>query len=108
MKRALSTLGQMIVLCLAAFIGMLFLGRVIPSLHVVHILSQQNFVRRQYEYDWIFSAGFAYVVFLLLGVVTRRIRSSWISSTLAFVLTVLILALGTKIGFKDVNLLYGN
>ena len=108
MTRALSTLGQMIVLCLAAFTGMLFLGRVMPSLHVVHVVSQQNFVRRQYEYDWIFSAGFVYIIFLLLGIVTRRIRTSWVSSTLAFVLTILILALGTKIGFKDVSLLYGN
>ncbi len=108
MKRALSTLGQMIVLFLAAFTGMLFLAKLLPQLHVVHVVSQQGFIRRQYEFDWLFTVSFVYILFLLIGLVTKRIRTSWIASTLAFVLTVLILALFTKIGFKDVNLLYGN
>ena len=108
MKRALSILGQSIVLFLAAFAGMLFLRRLVPSLHLVHVLSQDGFLRRQYEFDWLISVAFVYVVFLLLGLAFRRVRTSWIASTAAFLLTVLILVLFTKIGFKEVNLLYGS
>lgn len=108
MKRALSILGQMIVFFLAAFAGMLFLGKLAPSLHVVRVLSQEGFLRRQYEFDWLISVSFVYAIFLLIGLVTRRIRTSWIASTVAFVLTVLVLVAFTKIGFKDIDLLYGN
>ena len=108
MKRVLSTLGQSIVLFVAAFAGMLFLRRLAPSLHMVHVLSQDGFLRRQYEFDWLISVSFVYVVFLLLGVMLRRFRTSWIASTAAFVLTVLSLIVFTKIGFKEVNLLYGS
>ena len=107
MKRTLSTLGQMLVLFLAAIAGMLFLGKLAPSLHLVHVVSQSGFLRRQYEFDWLVSASFVYLLFLLLGLLTRRIRTSWIASTAAFVLTVVVIALFTKIGFKDINLLYG-
>ncbi len=108
MKRALSILGQSILLFLSALAGMLFLRRLLPALHVVHVISQQNFLRRQYEFDWLLSVSLLYGIFLLIGLVTRRIRTSWISSTVAFVLTILVIVVFTKIGFKDVNLLYGN
>lgn len=107
MKRALSILGQSLLLFLAAFAGMLFLGKLIPSLHLVHVVSQQGFLRRQYEFDWLLSVSFVYVLFLLIGLVTRRLRSSWIASTAAFFLTVFVIVVFTKIGFKDINLLYG-
>ena len=108
MKRALSIAGQMLVMVLAAFTGMLFLGKLVPQLHLVHVVSQQGFTRRQYEFDWLLSVGFVYVLFLLIGLATKRIRTSWLSTTVAFVLTVALLALFTHIGFKDANLLYGN
>ena len=107
MKRALSILGQSILLFFAAFAGMLFLGKLVPSLHVVHVVSQQGFMRRQYEFDWLLSTSCVYALFLLTGLLTRRIRTSWIASTAAFVLTVFVIAVFTKIGYKDINLLYG-
>ncbi len=106
-KRALSILGQSIVLCLAALSGMLFLHKLIPSLHVVHVIAQQGLIRRQYEFDWLFSVAITYCVFLLVGLITRRLRTSWIASTAAFLLTILIIVVFTKVGFKEIDLLYG-
>ncbi len=109
MKRALSTLGQMLVMFLAAFTGMLFLGRLVPQLHIVHVLGQQGFIRRQYEFDWLLSVTFFAIIFLLFGVALPNTRrTAWISTAIAFVLTVAILAIFTHIGYKDANLLYGN
>ena len=107
MKRALSILGQSLLLFFAAFAGMLFLGKLVPSLHLVHVVSQQGFLRRQYEFDWLLSVSFVYLLFILIGLLTRRLRTSWIASTAAFVLTIFVIVVFTKIGFKDINLLYG-
>ena len=109
MKRILSIVGQTIVMILAAFTGMLFLGKLVPQLHVVHVVSQQGFTRRQYEFDWLLSVFFIAIVFLLFGLILPKTRrSAWLSTVIAFVLTVALLAIFTHIGFKDANLLYGN
>ena len=102
MKRSLSIAGQTILLLLTAVLGMLS-----HPFHLVRVLSQGGFVRRQYEFDWLLSTGLAYFLFLLVGIVTRRIRTSWVGSTVAFVLTVALIILFTRIGYKDVNLTYG-
>lgn len=107
LKRVFSILGQSVAMFVAAFAGMLFLRRLAPSLHVVHVLSQDGFLRRQYEFDWMIAVFCVYVLFLAIGLGFRRIRTSWITSTAALVLTVVVLVVFTKIGFKDVNLLYG-
>ena len=70
------------------------------------MIAQEGYTRRQYEFDWLLCDGILYLVLLLVGLVARRIRTSWISTTVAFVLTVLVIALFTKIGYKDANLLY--
>lgn len=100
-KRALSILGQVVLMLLTAVTGML-----LRPFHLTRVLSQQGYLRRQYEFDWLVSVGIAYAIFLLVGLVTRRIRSSWIGTTVALVLTLLIVVLLTRIGYKDVNLLY--
>lgn len=103
MKRALSIAGQTILLLLTAVTGMLA-----RPFRLTHVLSQQGYMRRQYEFDWLLSAGIAYAVFLLIGFITRRIRTSWLNTTIALVLTLLIVVLFTKVGYKDINLLYSN
>ncbi len=109
LKRILSITGQLFVMVLAAFAGMLFLGKLVPGLHVVHVISQQGFTRRQYEFDWLLSVGFVAVLFLLLGLISPKSRrTAWLSTVIAFAITVALLALFTHIGYKDVNLLYGN
>lgn len=101
MKRALATFGQMILFFITALAGMLW-----RPFHVTHVIAQQGYTRRQYEFDWLLCDGILFLVLLLIGVVTRRIRTSWISTTVAFVLTVLVIVLFTKIGYKDADLLY--
>lgn len=102
MKRALSIAGQTVLLLLTAVAGMLS-----HPFHLVRVLSQQGYLRRQYEFDWLLSVGLAYLLFLLAGLITRRIRTSWVGTTAALVITVGIVVLFTKIGYKDMNLLYG-
>ena len=101
MKRALAVLGQIVLFFLTALAGMLW-----RPFHVTHVIAQEGYTRRQYEFDWLLCDGILYLVLLLVGLVARRIRTSWISTTVAFVLTVLVIALFTKIGYKDANLLY--
>ena len=101
-KRALIIIGQTFLLLLTAVAGMLF-----HPFHLVHVLSQQGYMRRQYEFDWLLSVGLAYVLLLVVGIVAGRIRTSWVGSTVAFVLTLAIIVVFTRIGYRDVNLLYG-
>ena len=107
MKRALLIALQTVLLLITAVV----FGVVLPGLHrspfhVVHVLSQQGFLRRQYEFDWLIAVVLGYLLLVLIGLVTRRIRTSWVGSTIALVLTILIGML-LKFGFKEVNLLYG-
>ena len=102
MSRVLSVLGQIALFLLTAVAGML-----LRPFHVTHVLSQGGFIRRQYEFDWLISVGIVYALCLVIGLLTKRIRTSWISTTIAFVLTLLVLLLFTRIGYKDANLLYG-
>ena len=101
MKRALSILGQAVLFFLTALAGMLW-----RPFHVTHVIAQQGYTRRQYEFDWLLCDGILYLVLLLIWLIARRIRTGWISTTVAFVLTVLVIALFTKIGYKDADLLY--
>ncbi len=103
MKRVLSVLGQTLLLLVTAVAGMLA-----RPFHMTRVLAQQGVERRQYEFDWLLSVGIVTGLFLLTGLITRRIRTSWISTAIAFALTLLIVVLFTKIGYRDVNLLYGD
>ncbi len=103
MKRALSVFGQMVLFFLTAVAGMLW-----RPFHLTHVIAQEGYVRRQYEFDWLLCDGILLVVLLLIGVLTRRVRTRWVATTLAFALTVLIIVLLTKIGYKDADLLYGS
>ena len=100
MKRVLAVVGQMVLFFLTAIGGMLW-----RPFHLTHIIAQEGYTRRHYEFDWLLCDGILLLVLLLTGVVTRRIRTAWISTTVAFVLTVLVIAVFTKIGYKDANLL---
>ncbi|WP_419805364.1 hypothetical protein [Terriglobus sp.] len=102
MKRALAVLGQMVLFFLTALAGMLW-----RPFRVTHVIAQQGYTRRQYEFDWLLCDGILLLVLLLIGIITRRIRTSWISTAVAFALTVLVIVLFTKIGYKDADLLYG-
>ncbi|GAA3754588.1 hypothetical protein [Terriglobus aquaticus] len=101
MKRVLSILGQSVLFFLTAIAGMLW-----RPFHVTHVIAQQGYTRRQYEFDWLLCDGILYLLLLLVSLLARRIRTGWISTTVAFVLTVVVIALFTKIGYKDANLLY--
>lgn len=101
MKRALATIAQMILFFTTAIAGMLW-----RPFHVTHVIAQQGYTRRQYEFDWLLCDSVLYLVLLLISLVARRIRTGWISTTVAFVVTVLIIAVFTKIGYKDADLLY--
>ncbi len=105
MKRILSIIGQTISLLIAA----VFFGIVLPGLqrspfHVIHVLHQDTLLRRQYEFDWLIGVSLLYVAFLLIGLLARRLRTSWVGSTVAFAVTLLIVLLLTHIGYKDVPL----
>lgn len=101
MKRALAVLGQIILFFLTAILGMLW-----RPFHVTHVIAQEGYLRRQYEFDWLLCDGVLFLVLLLIGLIARRIRTSWVSTTVAFVLTALVIVLFTKIGYKDADLLY--
>ena len=101
MKRALAILGQMILYFVTAFAGMLW-----RPFHVTHVIAQQGYTRRQYEFDWLLCDGVLLLALLVIGIVARRIRTSWISTTVAFGLTLLILVLFTSIGYKNADLSY--
>lgn len=100
MKRLLSILGQSVLFFLTAIAGMLW-----RPFHVTHVIAQEGYVRRQYEFDWLLCDGILYLALLLIWLLARRIRTGWLSTTVAFVLTVLVIAVFTKIGYKDANLL---
>ena len=102
MKRALAVVGQMILFFLTAIAGMLW-----RPFHLTHVIAQEGYIRRQYEFDWLVCDGILFLVLLVIGLIARRVRTSWISTTVAFVLTVLVIVLFTKIGYKDANLIYG-
>lgn len=108
MKRALSIVGQTLLLLFAAVL----FGVVLPSVHrspfhVVHVLSQQGFVRRQFEFDWVIGVLLVYAVLLLIGLAARRLRTSWKSSTIALLLT-LAIGFAIKLGFKEGSELDGS
>lgn len=100
MKPAFAVLGQMVLFFLTAIAGMLW-----RPFHLTHVIAQEGYTRRQYEFDWLLCDGILFLVLLLIGVLTRRIRTTWISTTVAFVLTLLVIALFTRIGYKDAHLL---
>lgn len=109
MKRALSVLGQTILLLLAAVVfGIVLPGTHHSPFHVVRVLSSQGFQRRQYEFDWLIGVGLVYLLLLLIGVLTKRIRRSWRTSTFALAITLLVVLLFTKIGFKEGSELDGS
>ena len=104
MKRALSIISQTILLVIAAVV----FGIVLPGIHrspfhMVHVIKQDSLLRRQYEFDWLIGVSLLYAMFLLIGLAARRIRTSWIGSTVALAITILI-GLLLRLGFKDMPL----
>src|ERR1700761_7775468 len=97
MKQVLSIVGQTILLFLAA-LGGFVAGVAVPSLRVTHVLSRTATTIRTYDYDWIIAVVLVYLIFLLIGVVRKRIQTSWITSTVALVLTIVLVLSFTQIG----------
>jgi hypothetical protein len=100
MKQALSVLGQTIVMFLAA-VGGFVAGMTVPAIRVTRVISQTSTNIRTYDYDWIFAVVLLYILFLLIGILRKRIRTSWITSTVALALTIAIVLAFTQLGIKD-------
>ena len=104
MKRALSIISQTILLVIAAVVfGIVLPGTHRSPFHMVHVIQQDSLLRRQYEFDWLIGVFLLYAMFLLIGLAARRIRTSWIGSTVALAITILI-GLLLRLGFKDMPL----
>ncbi|MGI4855185.1 MAG: hypothetical protein ACRYF4_14205 [Janthinobacterium lividum] len=103
MKQVLSIIWQAIVLYVAAFAGFIA-GMTVPVLRVSRVVSQTASTVRTYDYDWLIAVLLLYVVLLLVGVARKRLRQSWIATTIALVLTVAIVLLFTQLGVKETAL----
>lgn len=103
MKQALATIGQTVLLLLVA-VGAFVTGMFVPAVRLTHEMSRTATNLRTYDFDWLVAVALAYALLLLIGVLRRRIRTSWVASTAAFVLTVAIVLLFTQLGVKDTSL----
>ena len=101
MRHLISVVWQAVVLYIAAFAGFVA-GMTVPAVRVARVVSQTATSVRTYDYDWLIAALLMYVVLLLIGVARKRIRQSWIATTIALVLTVAIVLLFTQLGVKEV------
>lgn len=103
MKQILSVIWQAVVLYMAAFAGFVA-GMTVPALRVSRVVSHTASTVRTYDYDWVIAVLLMYMVLLLIGVARRRIRQSWIATTIALVLTVAVVLLFTQLGVKETTL----
>lgn len=103
MKLLFSVVWQAVVLYLAAFAGFVA-GMTMPALRVSRVLSQTANSVRTYDYDWLIALLLMYVLLLLVGVARRRVRTSWIGTTVALVITVSVVLLFTRLGIKETAL----
>ncbi|MGI4757229.1 MAG: hypothetical protein ACRYGF_10315 [Janthinobacterium lividum] len=100
MRHLISVVWQAVVLYIAAFAGFVA-GMTVPAVRVSRVVSQTATSVRTYDYDWLIAALLMYVVLLLIGVARKRIRQSWIATTIALVLTVAVVLLFTQLGVKE-------
>lgn len=96
MKNALSITFQLIL-----FLAVSFFGLILAGINTLPTLSIPIGPGRVFVYDGVLLMLLLYVVILLIELSLKRIRTSGLNSTIAFVLA-LILGLAMKFGFKSV------
>jgi hypothetical protein len=102
MKQAFAVLWQTIVLVIAAWSGFVA-GMIVPSIRIQRVISQTAVSLKTYDYNWIVAVVIVYALLLLIGVLRKRLRATLITATAALILTLVLLALFTHIGVKEVN-----
>jgi NAD/NADP transhydrogenase beta subunit len=100
MKQVLSIAGQTVLLFAAAFAGFL-LGMFVPALRLSHEVSRTATSIRTYDLDWLLAVLLVYALILLIAFFRQTVRTTWIGTTVALVLTIAIVMLFTQIGVKD-------
>lgn len=103
MKPIFSVVWQAVVLYVAAFAGFVA-GITVPALRVSRVLSQTATSVRTYDYNWLLAMLLMYALLLLSGVLRRRIRASWVATTIALVITLAVVLLFTQLGIKETRL----
>ena len=100
MKGAMIVLLETLLLLIAAVAGF-FAGVLRPSLQLARVVSQTASSVRTYDFDWLVAVLTVYVLLLLPAAAGKRIRTGWIAPTIALLLTLLIVLVFTRLGFKD-------
>jgi hypothetical protein len=95
MKRAIWVVLQM-----ALFLMVFLVGSLLPGAHLLPMLSVSAGPGRVFVLDGLLLAFAIYVLILLIEAARRRLRGSWITSTLALALA-LALGLAMKFGFMS-------
>lgn len=103
MRIALSTLGQTLLLLLSGFAGFLA-GVAVPALRLPYEVARTASYVRTFDFDWVVAVLLVYAL-LLFSAARHRARTGWLPSTLALVLTLAILLLFTRLGFKETPLI---
>ena len=96
MKRALSIFLQFLLLLIAFFVGGL-----LPVFHILPLWSISTGPTTSLVLDGLFALIILYMLFLVVAALRRRVMTSGINSTIAFVLA-LVIGLIAKFPFKSV------
>ncbi len=100
MKQVLSVVWQAVLLYVAAFAGFVA-GVAVPALRVSRVVSHTATNVRTYDFDWLIAALLVYVVLLLIGAARGRLRSSWMTTTIALAVVIATISLFTQLGVKN-------
>jgi hypothetical protein len=95
-KRALSIFFQFLLLLIAFFVGGL-----LPVFHILPLWSIATGPASSFVLDGLFTLIFLYMLFLVVAVLRRRIATSGLNTTIAFLLA-LVIGLIAKFPFKSV------
>jgi hypothetical protein len=95
LKRALSIFFQFLLLLIAFFVGGL-----LPVFHILPLWSISTGPATTLVLDGLFTLIFLYMLFLVIAAARRRITTSGLNSTIAFILA-LVIGLLAKFPFKS-------
>ena len=90
-----------IVIQLVLFLAIFFCGLILTGLNILPTLSIPISPGRVFVYDGMLLMLAIYFFILLIEVLLKRIRSSWLNTTVALSIA-LILGLAMKFGFKSI------
>ncbi len=102
MKFVLSVVWKAVLLYLAALAGFV-LGMAVPALRVYRVLSQSAANVRTYDFDWLIAVLLVWAVLLLVALLRKRPREA-ATATVALLIVLAIVTLGTQLGLKDTPL----